>query len=226
SSALDARGVACAAANFDVATVGFEAASAALAATVEATGAVDAIVVALAGSPAERGSGTGWEQVLGEHTGIVEQIYADAAWARAAADYSAQTETPIRLVTLTDAMTAGGRSRAQASAQHARAARGATDDRIVAFTASIETLNAGSARSIGEFAAHLLCSPETPPLSGAELVASAGFVGLRSHPRVGTSVIFDGSAVPAWLDDTLESIVGARGALSGNADRREDKADD
>ena len=44
-------------------------------------------------------------------------IHADAGWARAVADHAAAADRPIRLVTLTDATTAGGRSRAQAAAQ-------------------------------------------------------------------------------------------------------------
>ena len=58
--------------------------------------------------------------MLAEHRGIVENIHLDAGWARAAADYCADTQRPVRLVTLTDATTAGGRSRAQAAAQLAR----------------------------------------------------------------------------------------------------------
>ena len=41
-------------------------------------------------------------------------------------------------MTLTDAATTGGRSRAQAAAQHARVAAGATEGRVTAFTAGLE----------------------------------------------------------------------------------------
>ena len=143
-----------------------------------------------------------------EHRGLVGQIHADARWARAAADHAARTERPIRLVTLTDATTAGGRSRAQSSAQLARAARGATHDRVTAFPVSVETPWDGDTHPIGELVAHLLSSPETVPLSGAELAAGTGWFGLRSHPRPLGSVTYGGPGIPDWLDDTLRSIVG------------------
>jgi hypothetical protein len=79
-----------------------------------------------------------WERVLAEHRGIVDDIHTDAGWARAAADYAAGAARPVQLVTLTDAVTTKGRSRAQASAQHARVAAGATEGRVTAFAASIE----------------------------------------------------------------------------------------
>ena len=78
---------------------------------------LDAIVVALVGHRLTASPDVGWEHVLADHQGIVQRLHADAAWTRAAADYSASTDRPIRLVTLTDATTPSGRSRAQASAQ-------------------------------------------------------------------------------------------------------------
>ncbi|MFI5044867.1 MAG: oxidoreductase, partial [Acidimicrobiales bacterium] len=112
------------------------------------------------------------------------------------------------LVTLTDATTAGGRSRAQSSAQLARAAQGATHDRVTAFAVSVETPWDGGAQPIGELVAHLISSPETTELSGAELAAGTGWFGLRSHPRPLGSVTYGGPGIPDWLDDTLRSIVG------------------
>ena len=114
-------------------------------------------------------------------------------------------ERAIRLVTLTDATTAGGRSRAQASAQLARAARGATEERVSAFAVSVE---GGRGLPVGELAAHLVCSAEAPALSGAELVAGPGWFGLRSHPHPSGSITFGGPGVPEWLDATLQGIVG------------------
>ncbi|MGQ0830407.1 MAG: SDR family NAD(P)-dependent oxidoreductase, partial [Microthrixaceae bacterium] len=165
------------------------------------------IVVAFGGGPAAAGTASDWEQVLAEHTGLVDQIRADAGWARAAADHAAGADHPVRLVTLTDATTAGGRSRAQASAQLSRAALGATGDRVAAYAVSVEAPWESSAQPISELVAHLLCSADAAALSGAELVAGEGWFGLRSHPRPGASVTFGGPAVPDWLDDTLRSIV-------------------
>jgi hypothetical protein len=137
----------------------------------------------------------------------VDQVHTDARWARAVADHALAADRPVRLVTLTDAVTAGGRSRAQASAQLARSARKATGDRVSAFAVSVETADAADRASIGELAAHLLCSSEAPALSGAELVAGPGWIGLRSHPRPSASVTVDSRELPSWLDAALRSIV-------------------
>jgi NAD(P)-dependent dehydrogenase (short-subunit alcohol dehydrogenase family) len=184
TAALEARGVKCmTAASLD----GLE---------------VDGVVVALAGGAASAASG--WEAILAEHAGIVDGIHADAMWARAVADYAAANDRPVRLVTVTDAVTAGGRSRAQAAAQLARTARKTTKDRVAAFSISVEAADTAAA----ELAAHLVCSPDAVALSGAELVAGDGWFGLRSHPRPTASVSFAGPAIPGWFDDTLRSIIG------------------
>jgi len=208
TAALEARSVTCH--RLEVAR-GFGAAAGALRSVVEATGPIDAVVVAPAGSPPTDTSANGWERVLAEHGGIVEHLHADAGWARAAADYAAGAARPVRLVTLTDATTTGGRSRAQATAQLARAAAGSTDGRITAFAASIEASEAAAAEVVGELVAHLLGHPEAPALAGAELVVGAGWLGLRSHPRPIGTVTYGGPAVPDWLDATLREIVGATG---------------
>jgi NAD(P)-dependent dehydrogenase (short-subunit alcohol dehydrogenase family) len=208
AAALEARSVTCH--RVDVAH-GFGDAAKALSSVVEAAGPIDAIVVAPAGDQPAATSTEGWERVLAEHRGIVEHIHTDAGWARAAADYAASAARPVQLVTLTDATTTEGRSRAQASAQHARAAVGATDGRVTAFAASIEDSEEGAGQPVGELVAHLLGHPEAAALAGAELVVGAGWLGLRSHPRPIGSITYGGPAVPDWLDATLREIVGASG---------------
>jgi hypothetical protein len=178
---------------------GFAGAAEALA----AIGSVDGVVIALSGPRA--GAGDGWERVLAEHDGIVGHIHTDAVWTRAVADAG----TPIRLVTVTDASTAGGRSRAQASAQLSRAARKATEERVAAFALSLESAAPSALRPAAELVGHLLSSPGAVDLSGAELVAADGWLGLRSHPRVTGSVTYGGPDVPAWLDDALRDLTGA-----------------
>ena len=131
-------------------------------------------------------------------------------WARAVADRAAATERPIRLVTLTDATTAGGRSRAQASAQLARSARRATDDRVAAFAVSVESAgdrDLGSAARAGR--APRWRARTRPALSGAELVVGAGWLGLRSHPRPAASFTLGGPAIPDWFDGALREVIGA-----------------
>jgi NAD(P)-dependent dehydrogenase (short-subunit alcohol dehydrogenase family) len=187
----------------------FDGAAKALDAVVEAAGPIDAVVVAVAGGPASPAGG--WEQVLAEHRGIVADIHTDAGWARAAADYAAGAARPVRLVTLTDAATSGGHSRAQASAQHARVAGSATDGRVTAFAVSLEASEEQAAPPAGALVAHLLGHAEAAALAGAELVVGAGWLGLRSHPRAIGSVTFGGPDLPGWLDATLREIVGATG---------------
>jgi hypothetical protein len=164
---------------------------------------VDAVVVALAGGRVATGGG--WEGILAEHDDIVEQIHADARWTRAVAELAATTGRPIRLVTITEATTTGGRSRAQASAQLARAGRKATADLVLPFAVSAESDDVPA-----ELVAHLVCSPEALALTGAELMTGAGQFGLRSHPRPTGSISFGGPALPQWFDATLQEVVQPR----------------
>jgi hypothetical protein len=204
-AALGARSITCH--RVDVAH-GFRDAAGALSSVVDAAGPIDAIVVAPGGRKPTATEPAGWKRVLAEHHGIVEQIHSDAAWARAAADYSADAARPIRLVTLTDGVTAGGRSRAQASAQLARVSGSTTEGRVAAFAASIETGEAAGRGPASELVAHLLTHPESTALAGAELVIDEGWLGLRSHPRPICSITYGGPDVPDWLDDTIRQVVG------------------
>jgi NAD(P)-dependent dehydrogenase (short-subunit alcohol dehydrogenase family) len=213
TAALEARSIAC---HLVEAAHGFGGAARALNSVVEASGPIDAVVVAPAGGHPSATSTDGWERVLAEHREIVEHIHADAGWARATADYAASAARPVQLVMLTDATTTEGRSRAQASAQQARVAGGATEGRVTAFAASIEAPEEAGGRPAGELVAHLLGHPEATALAGAELVVGAGWLGLRSHPQPIGSVTYGGPAVPDWLDATLREIVGATGHAPGS----------
>jgi hypothetical protein len=159
----------------------------------------------MAGRPAEAGAEAGWERILAEHDGIVEGIHADARWTRGVAALAATTDRPIRLITVTEATTAGGRSRAQASAQLARAGRKATRDLVLPFAVSAESDDIPA-----ELVAHLVCSAEAVGLAGAEMVTGAGWFGLRSHPRPIGSISFGGPAVPDWFDDALREVAQPR----------------
>ncbi len=209
TAALEARSITCH--QVEVAH-GFGAAAKALTAVVDATGPIDAVVVAPAGPGATAAPTGDWERLLAEHGGIVEDIHTDAGWARATADWAAGAGHPVRLVTLTDATTAGGRSRAQAAAQHARVAAGATEGRVTAWAASVEVGEEEAGTPAGQLVAHLLSHSEAKDLAGAELVIGDGWLGLRSHPRPIGSITFGGPAVPDWLDGTLREIVGATGS--------------
>jgi NAD(P)-dependent dehydrogenase (short-subunit alcohol dehydrogenase family) len=208
TAALEARSITC---HLVEVGHGFPDAAKTLASVVEAAGPIDAVVVAPSGGQPTSTSADGWERVLAEHRGIVEQIHTDAGWVRAAAEYSAAADRPVQLVTLTDAATTGGRSRAQASAQLARAAGGATKGRVTAFAAGIEASEGDVGESVGALVAHLLSHSEASALAGAELAVGAGWFGLRSHPRPIGSITFGGPALPDWLDATLREIVGVTG---------------
>jgi NAD(P)-dependent dehydrogenase (short-subunit alcohol dehydrogenase family) len=164
-----------------------------------------AVVVALSGRSPASDATSAWERILSEHDGIVDHIHADAQWARAVAELATSRDRPIRLVTITEATTAGGRSRAQACAQLARAGRKATGDRVLPFAISAE-----SESFPAELAAYLACSSAAGVLAGAELVGGAGWFGLRSHPRPIGSISFGGPSVPPWFDDTLRELVKPR----------------
>ena len=168
-------------------------------------GELDAVVVALAGASAPVGSASDWERILAEHDGIAEQIHTDARWARAVTEYATTNVRPVRLVTVTQATTAGGRSRAQAAAQLARSGRKATGDLVLPFTVSAESNSIPA-----ELIAHLACSPAAVDLSGAELVTDAGWFGLRSHPGPIGSINFGGPALPEWFDTTLRLMAESR----------------
>ncbi len=207
TAALDARGVHCHPVEVPDPAGGFGAAADALAAAQELVGPLDAVVVAFGSTSSTAGSLPPWQQLLAEHDGIANQLRTDAAWARAVSDEAARGERAIRLVTLTDATTGGGRSRAQASAQLARAAQGGTDERVAAFAVSQETTAASDERTVGELVAHLVAGAETTGLSGAELVVGPGWIGLRSHPYPSGSITLGGPDIPEWLDAGLRSLV-------------------
>jgi NAD(P)-dependent dehydrogenase (short-subunit alcohol dehydrogenase family) len=205
TAALEARSIACHRIEPDR---GFAGAAAALRAGVEARGPIDAVVTALAGAGPAAGRTGGWEGVLADHRGLLEQLHDDAGWARAVADYAADADRPVRLVTLTDARSTGGKSRAQAAVQLARVAAAATQRRVAAFAAGIEAPEGRAGDVAAELVGHLLAAPDAMKLCGAELVVGGGWVGLRSHPRPVGTVIYGGPSVPPWLDDTLQEIVG------------------
>jgi NAD(P)-dependent dehydrogenase (short-subunit alcohol dehydrogenase family) len=205
-AALEARSVTC----HRVGAAGdFEGAAATLRATVDRDGPVDAIVLALDAHPPAASTPQSWTSILADHRGIVAHLHADAAWSRAAADYAALADRPVRLVTLTAATTSAGRSRAQAAAQLARVASGATEGRVTAFAVGIEASDADAAPVSGELVGHLLAEPEAAPLAGAELVVGPGWLGLRSHPRPIGTVTYGGPEVPDWIDAAFREMVGA-----------------
>jgi NAD(P)-dependent dehydrogenase (short-subunit alcohol dehydrogenase family) len=204
-AALEARSISC---HRVESGRGFNGAAGSLRAVVEVEGPVDAVVIALDGQWPSSPTNDGWESILAGHEGLVAHLHADAAWARAVAEYAARADRPVQLMTLTDATTPGGKSRAQAAAQLARAAASGTTGRVTAFATSIEAPDAVAGPVVGELVGHLFADPEAAALAGAELVVGSGWLGLRSHPRPLGTVTYEGPAIPTWLDDTLKEMVG------------------
>ncbi len=211
TAALEARSITC---HLTEPARDFGGAAKALRATADATGPIDAVVVALAGPPAGPAAPTAWQAILADHRELVEHLHADASWTRAVAEYAAGTGRAVRIVTLTDATAPAGRSRAQASAQLARAAAGGTGRRVTALAASIESSGPAAPEMTGGLVGHLLGHPEAAALAGAELVVGTGWIGLRAHPRPIGTVVYGGPAIPGWMDGALRQIVDAPGPSS------------
>jgi NAD(P)-dependent dehydrogenase (short-subunit alcohol dehydrogenase family) len=190
---------------------GFEGTAKSLHAAVGDGEPVDALVVALKGHPRSSSTLDGWEHVLADHRGIIQPLHDDASWLRAAANYTAETDQPLRLVLLTEATTPAGQSRAQAASQIARVAAAGTKGRLTVFTVGLESEAPAATGAAGELAAHLLSHPDVTPLAGAGLVVREGWIGLRRHPQPIGTVTYGGPAVPAWFDNALREIVAATG---------------
>ena len=166
-------------------------------------GGLDAVVVALT-TASTTAHDAGWWEILTDHVDLRGRILEDAAWVRAAADHSETTDRPMLIVTVTDAATPAGRSRAQAAAQLARAAPTATGRRVTACSVSAEARDelTSTAALVGT-----LASGPTTTLGGAELVIGAGWLGLRSHPRPTGSIVFGGPELPDWFGDVFAELV-------------------
>jgi hypothetical protein len=208
TAALSVRGVECV--TVDTSARDFAAATEHLEEIARTAGPVDGVVVTFTGSESAPGGAAEWKQVLDAHAGLPGAIRGDAAWVRAAADHAAAHERPVRVVTVTDATTAGGWSRGQAAAQLARSAHGATADRVDAFAISVESAAGSAVATVAEVAAHLLCASDTASMSGAELVVDADWFGLRSHPGPVGTLAYHGPAVPGWVDSALRGLVTGR----------------
>ena len=142
---------------------------------------LDAIVVALAGDATPRTPRPAGKRVLAEHDGIVDQLHADARWARAVADYAAWNARPGPLG---DADRRVDRRRSQPGpggrAARAQRPQGHARTRVAAFAVSVESSDAADRRR--NWPRTCLCSPDRRALSGAELVAGPGWFGAAQPP--------------------------------------------
>jgi len=173
----------------------------------EVEGRVDAVIVARGPRrSSDDADATNWATVLADHAGLPSALADDAAWARAVADRAGESRQPTRVITLVDATATAGRTRAQVAAQLSRAARGATGDLVNAFAIGVEHPGHETIDHAAQLAAYLAGAPDARALSGAELVVTRDWLGLRSHPHPEWSVSFAGPDVPDWIDDLLDEL--------------------
>ena len=214
--ALASRGVKCVGTGAGAPATDFAGAAEQLGQAARDAGGIDAVVVARTGSRSgSRNAGATWEQVLEEHAGITDAICSDVAWVRAVSDHAGESGRPMRIVTVTDATTSGGRSRAQAAAQLSRAAHLVAEVHTDAFAIGVETDADSRHSTVGELAGYLVGADDTAAMSGAELVATAEWIGLRSHPHPEASISFGGPELPSWVDGVLRGIVNNSTTRSG-----------
>ena len=108
----------------------------------------------------------------------------------------------------------GRPSRAQAAAQLSRAAHLVADVDTDAFSIGVETDADARASTVGELAAYLVAADDAGAVSGAELVATGEWIGLRSHPHPDASISFGGPELPSWVDATLRAVIEGTSARS------------
>ena len=211
TAALEARSIAC----HTVAPArDFVGAGSALraATTVEGSGPLDAVVVALAGNaggsagraapPVRRLRRSGkpsWPTTTGSSR---------TSWPTPPGREPPQTMRPSRNVRYGSSRSPTLRrpvaeAAPQASAQIARAAAGGTGRRVTALATSLESSEAVADERSGQLVAHLVAHPEAGALAGAELVVGPGWLGLRAHPRPIGTVVYGGPEIPGWLDGVL-----------------------
>ena len=176
-------------------------------------GGIDAVIVDSAIVDSGNGAGNAnatWATILADHDGLSGRIAHDARWARTVAEHASTTGRPVRLVTLVDAASPSGRTRAQAAAQLARAGSGATEGRVTAVAVSVEARAQGPA--VAALAALLALDERAVGLGGAELAVGSGWIGLRAHPTPAGSLVYGGPEIPPWFDDALREIAGVEAA--------------
>jgi NAD(P)-dependent dehydrogenase (short-subunit alcohol dehydrogenase family) len=193
-------------------TSGFEAASAGVLEAARAGPPLGAVVVAKLGplaGEADPWSEPSWRATLSSHAGVVGEILAHAAWLRAATRYAESEGRGLRIVHVTGALSAAGRTTAQAVAQMVRSANDTPSAvPVEAFSLSLESDAAEDVRPAAQLLARLVAADDVRPLQGAELVAGRGWVALRSHPGPSATVSFGGPAIPPWVDGVLARAVG------------------
>jgi hypothetical protein len=171
-------------------------------------GPIDCIIVVTANERTSEGCDPAWQRVLDAHRETAAQLLQHAAWTRAAARCAAGAGRSLRVVHITGATTAAGRTTHQAVAQLARSVNEMSSAApIDTFAISLETSDSHDLRTLGQLVARLARSQDGLSLRGAELVAGQGWVGLRSHPGPAATVTFGGPEIPPGVIDALRQAV-------------------
>lgn len=167
---------------------------------------VDAVIVLPGGNGStdspHTDESTAWRTFLDEHDGVSEGILADARWTTAVAEASARGARTVTMIVVVDATTAGGRTRGQAAAQLSRGARVSHLGQLRAYAVSLESGLQGAQQNACALVTHLV-TEGADDLSGAELVVTADWIGLRAHPHPLTTVTYQEPTPPPWLIDAL-----------------------
>ena len=70
-------------------------------------------------------------------------------------------------------------------------------------------------RRVGELVAYLVGADDAGGAVRRRAVATADWIGLRSHPHPEASISFGGPELPPWVDDTLRGDRARRDERSG-----------
>lgn len=172
-------------------------------------GELDAVVVAVAPAKVDLAGGLEpWQQVLAGHQPIEDHVLAHAGWARAAMRIALASQQPIRIVHVTPVAQPSDDSAAQAIAQLVRSAQDTPmSTGYDAFSISYEGSDSADARALGHLAARLAWAGDTKELSGAELVVSRGWMGIRRHPGPIATISYGGPAIPEWAGSAVQEIL-------------------
>jgi NAD(P)-dependent dehydrogenase (short-subunit alcohol dehydrogenase family) len=175
----------------------------------ELTGRIDALIIALGTTarPSEPAASS-WADIVSSHRGSASRIVDYASWAHAGIELALSAPRPLRLVQLTRADSAAGRSEAQAIAQLARSANDMpTPIAVDCFAIGIEATESADYQPLADLVGRLVGADDGPLLRGAELFSRPNWLGLRSHPTPIATITFGGPEIPPWMDDALREAV-------------------
>jgi NAD(P)-dependent dehydrogenase (short-subunit alcohol dehydrogenase family) len=187
--------------------VGFSAAEAAVERAAQAAGGIDAVIIAPGPFAASGPAVPSWQEMMSGYAATAGHVLSHASWLQAVARHAVRTSRPVRVMHLADATSPALRASAQAVAQLARCATLLRPGLVDVFSIALETAEPADHDPVAHLTARLLWSGDATALRGAELVARAGWIGLRSHPAPVATASYGTSALPSWIPDWLRESV-------------------